>query len=138
MYSNYLSYLLYNENKKIFLIQSNYKWGDKWIVPGGTIEENETPEIAFEREIKEELGTNVTNIVKIDEKTKEPSKDFFDNNTKFHFFDFIAKAETTKITPNYEITNYMWIEPNKALKELNLLDSTRNLIEKYLEIIYNP
>jgi len=127
--------IVYNENKEIFLMQSDYKWGDKWLVPGGKIEENETPEAAFKREMKEELGIEVENILKIGEKIKQPSKDFFDKCTEFHFFDFIAKSKTTKIIPNHELTNYIWIEPNKALKELSIVDSTENLIIKYLEII---
>jgi len=127
--------IVYNKDKEIFLMQCDYKWGDKWLVPGGKIKENESPEAAFEREIKEELGVDIKNIIKIGEKIKKPSEDFFDKNTEFHFFDFIAEAKTTKIIPNQEVTNYTWIEANKALKELNLVDSTESFIRKYLEII---
>ncbi len=47
-----------DKNDKILLCQrhDNDKFGGLWEFPGGTIEKNETPEAAIEREIEEETG----------------------------------------------------------------------------------
>jgi len=125
--------IIYRDDGKIFLMTS-LKWKDKWIVPGGEKLTNETDEQALKREIKEELGIELTDIKKIGEKIKQPSNDFQDNSVRFIFIDLIAKALSTDIKPNKEIKEYGWFTVKEAL-ELNLLDSTRDFIEKYLKLI---
>jgi 8-oxo-dGTP pyrophosphatase MutT (NUDIX family) len=46
--------LLRDKNDRIVLIEPTYK--DTWEVPGGVVEEGESPWLAAERELKEELG----------------------------------------------------------------------------------
>ena len=122
--------VLYNNGGKIFFMSSP-KW-KAWIVPGGGIEGGETAEQTLRREVKEELGIEITDIVYIGEKIKPPSKDFKDPTMTFHFFEFSAKACSTKITPNEEISEYDWFTEEEALK-LNLMKETRGLLEKYIE-----
>lgn len=51
--------IIRNENK-IFATQRGYgEFKDGWEFPGGKIEENETPEQALVREIKEELDADI-------------------------------------------------------------------------------
>jgi nucleoside triphosphatase len=120
--------VIYDDNNKIFLMESP-KW-NSWVVPGGKIEHGETEEDALKREIREEMGIEITNIIKVGEKVKVPSNDFKDNEMTFIFKDFFAKACSNKIIPNEEISNYGWFTTEEALK-LNLLDSTRKFVEHF-------
>ena len=54
------AFIINPENKKILLVKhSDY---DKWVQPGGHIEDDETPEEAAVREVYEETGLKITLI----------------------------------------------------------------------------
>ncbi len=58
------SLLIVNTNNEILLV-NQYRYPIKsfqWGIPGGAIEENETPEDAVRREVREETGLEVTNL----------------------------------------------------------------------------
>lgn len=64
--------IIINSNNKILLLLRddvpNIPFPNKWDIPGGRIEEGETPDIAVRREMKEELGVdnlNEMNLFKI-------------------------------------------------------------------------
>lgn len=120
--------ILYNEKNEIFLMTSP-KWRG-YIVPGGEIKKDESEEEALRREIREELGIEISDLVRVGEKEKPESSDFKDSTVRFHFIDFFARALQTKITPSDEILECGWFSIDKAFK-LPLLDSTRNLLNEY-------
>jgi len=122
--------LLYNKEGKIFLMTSP-KW-NAYVVPGGHVEESESEKEALRREIREELGIEISNIEKAMEHIKEPSEDFHDTSTRFHFIDFFAKADSCNIKPNKEVSKYNWFDIDEALK-LPLVDSTKQLVKKFKE-----
>jgi len=126
--------VIYNDEGKIFLMASP-KW-KKWLVPGGKIEEGETEEEALIREIKEEMNIELEEIFKFGEMFKSPSDDFKDPEITFHFIDFFAKALQTEIVPNEEISEYGWFTIEEAF-ELDLLDTTRKLINQYQKHVEN-
>lgn len=127
--------ILYDDDNKIFLMESP-KW-NSWVVPGGKVEEGESEEEALRREMREELGIEITDIVKVGEKIKKPSGDFKDNEMTFIFKDYFARACSTEVTPNEEISNYGWFSIEDAL-DLNLLDTTRKFVEQFRdEFPYN-
>lgn len=120
--------VLYDDLGKIFLMTSP-KWKG-YLVPGGRIEAGETEEQALRREIREELGIEITDLVRVGENIKPASIDFVDPTVEFHFKSYFARAESADIKPNSEIKEYGWFTIEEAL-QLPLLDSTRQLVEEF-------
>jgi len=113
---------------RIFLMTSP-KWKG-YLIPGGRMEEGETEEMALRREIREELGIEISDVVKMGESIKLPSPDFIDSTVEFHFKTYYAKATSIEIKPNAEILSYGWYTLEQAL-QLPLLDSTRNCLKQF-------
>lgn len=49
--------LIRNKDGNILILKTTYK--DHWEIPGGVVEENESPIQAAEREVKEEIGLDI-------------------------------------------------------------------------------
>ena len=119
--------VLYFEDK-VFLMQSP-KW-QKWIIPGGKIEDGETPEEALHREITEKLSLEVFDVCFSGRKIKSASADFHKPDVEFHFWDYFARTESMDVVPNEEISNFGWFTLDEAFA-LDLLDSTRALLQRF-------
>lgn len=50
--------LLFNENNELLVVRPCYK--DYWSIPGGVVDENESPRNACIREAKEEIGLEIS------------------------------------------------------------------------------
>ena len=77
-----------------------------WSIPAGHIEENESFEDCLKREIKEELGVNITKIVK----SIQPYEGELDSRY-WKVKLFIIDVDVDEINPNKEIADYKWIDP---------------------------
>ena len=49
--------LLFNSEDEILIVKPTYK--DYWTLPGGVVEQNESPRDACMREVKEEIGIEI-------------------------------------------------------------------------------
>lgn len=49
--------LLFNTKKKLLVLKPSYK--KEWTIPGGFVDEYESPVAAAKREVKEEIGLNI-------------------------------------------------------------------------------
>ncbi len=50
--------LLFNEQNHLLIVKPTYR--DGWLLPGGTIEANESPRVACQREVLEEIGLDIS------------------------------------------------------------------------------
>jgi nucleoside triphosphatase len=117
---------------KILLCRSP-KFGGRFIVPGGHVEIGETFEEALKRELKEETGLDikVEKMLGFYEAIYPP--DFYEKR-HFIFFDFLCRLVGGRLKlDGRELTEAVWIEPKKALKELDIELYTRKTIEEYLK-----
>ena len=116
---------------ELFLVKS-WKWGDRFTIPGGHVELGEKMEDAVRREVKEEVGINLSDVKFHYVQEGIYSKEFF-KPKHFIFLDFICKTKSSKCKLDKdEIQECIWVKPENALN-LNIDSFTRNSIKKYLE-----
>lgn len=95
-------------------------------VPSGHVDEGETIDEALTREVYEETGLVISNIV-----TYSNSFDYTSGSgKKSRQYNFVVEVEDGAITLNpAEHSEYKWIDPKSSeFKSLNLSDETRKCI----------
>lgn len=124
--------LIYNDKNEIFLGKS-YKWGENWIIPGGHLDWGEKLVDCVKREVKEETNLKVDNIELVTIQESIFSKEF---HKKKHmvFVDYCCKVENSDIKLNHEIQEYVWVNPEDALKNYQLAEATKEFIEKFIKL----
>lgn len=93
---------------------------NEYKLPGGGIDEGETPEQAFEREVLEEVGCEVKDITLLGI-TKE-----LKSNENFQQISYVFSSVVTKDTGNVQMTqkeideggSLFWLAPNDALEKI--------------------
>lgn len=77
--------IIRNEDGKILLLHRNKKGVEQWELPGGKLEKGETAQVAAVREIREELGVEITNVMPVGQAA------FQENGREFTYSWFDAK-----------------------------------------------
>ncbi len=125
--------LIFNSRGEMLLTKS-HKWNGKFVVPGGHIELGELALETAHREICEETGLEIRDLEYLcwqefiyDEQFWKPRH--------FIFLSFTAKTNQEDIILNDEAEEFTWIDPQKALKELDIDSYTAVSIRTYLSRI---
>jgi len=126
--------LFLNVNNELLIVKPSYK--DHWSVPGGVIDENESPKNACLREVKEEIGLDIENpkFLCIDWTSPTPEKG---ESLQFIFFGgVLEKEQIDKIKLQAdEIGKYQFLSLEKALPLLS--EKLKRRIPKCLEAMKN-
>lgn len=122
--------IIYNNKGEIFLIK-NPKFNQQWTIPGGHIELGETMEEALVREIMEETSLKIDQIEFIHAKDGIYPNNFL-KKKHFVFLNFFARLAGGEPTLSREMSEYIWITPEKALEDLDIAESVKELLTIFI------
>ena len=112
--------LILNQLGELLIVKPTYR--DHWLVPGGAIEDDESPRHACEREIREEIGLSlsITRLLCLDYRSRDGNKS---ENIQFIFDGGVLTEEQIQqiLLPLDELSEYIFVP---YLEALRLLSST--------------
>ncbi len=102
--------VVYNSKKQILITQRNTEpFYQKWVMPGGKVDQGETPEKAVLREVKEEVGLEGTVGELLAKKEFPLSVSGEIRQYRVYFFEVFLEKEF-EIQPNFaEVSDYAWV-----------------------------
>lgn len=111
--------ILFNEAGEILLVKPTYK--DHWSVPGGVIDQDESPRDAALREVKEETSLDLKSMRFLCLDYMSPQESGYstkDENIQFIFYGGILTADDIKIikVPENEISEYKFVTREAAIE----------------------
>jgi ADP-ribose pyrophosphatase YjhB (NUDIX family) len=120
--------LVVGPSGRLLLIRT-HKWGDRWGIPGGKVDGGETLLAAVRREVREETGLEVRDIVwaPVLEAVDHPE---FHRPAHFVLLNFVARASAEDVVLNDEAQDFVWATP-AAAAGLDLNGPTRALLEHF-------
>ena len=113
-------------NNKILL--GKRQRDDRWELPGGKVDDNETPEQCVIREIKEELGIDIK-IVKFLEELQGMYRDI-----PMQVFAFLTQYVSGEIVLNVHKEAH-WVEPNE-IQKYDIVEEDRLVLQRFMEGYY--
>jgi mutator protein MutT len=122
--------LIFDPQGRTLLIRT-HKWGDRWGIPGGKIDEGETMEAALVREVKEETGLDASDVRFVMAIDSVFSPEFY-KRSHMVLLNFTCRTPGGTVTLNEEAQDHAWVELREALR-YDLNAPTRTLIERVLE-----
>ena len=137
--------LIIDESKRALLVK--HKKLNKWLPPGGHIKENETPDDALHREIREEVGIEVEllNVVKIPERgniKRQLAVPFYvnvhsvgDHDHCCFYYLCRPKGKSELKVNESEIEAARWFSMEEIEKSKEIGEDVKNLVALALEFI---
>ncbi len=104
-------------------------------LPGGGVEENETPEVALIRESKEETGCEVEIIKPIGRILELRKMSGISNDSHGYLAKVVSRGNLALTEKEIsEGKDVMWVTPEEAKKLILSSDTTKGFYDKYLVI----
>lgn len=131
--------MLFNEQGELLIVKPTYK--DHWSLPGGVVDEHESPAAALAREVEEEIGLQIQSF---DFACVDYISDGDDESLQFKFDGGVLtedKIARIKLQAD-ELSDYKFIStdaapkflsPNQAKNTPPCLDALRKGVPVYLE-----
>lgn len=122
--------LIFNPENRVLMLRTQ-KWSNRWGIPGGKIEYNETSEDALRREVREETALAVGNVRFVMAQDCIQSPEFY-REAHFLLLNYTCKTrDGTNVRLNDEAQEFRWVSIAEALA-MELNQPTRRLIEAVL------
>jgi len=116
--------LIVDQNRRLLLLKSNGRFGDRWVVPTGKIVRNEGLIEALRREIRRETTLEIERIRFLGVREQvTPAAHFL-------LIEYGAIASTTDVVPGVEYADARWFTRSE-ISALDLADFTRKLIYEH-------
>ena len=109
--------IVYRDDGKILLVRSRFS-RQKWALPGGGVNRNESYEQAAVREVLEEAGLKIHNLRYLGKANSHESY------VKFSVRVFVAHTSDYDIKCNFEIMEARWLNRDYLPKEYTLLTNS--------------
>ncbi len=123
------------EDKVLFTVRNVEPDKGKWDLPGGFIDPNETAEEAACREIKEELGIEISTS-ELKYITTSPNNYLYKNvpyRTMDIFYECPLKSDVISINAEDEIQELIWVKRSEIdLNQIGFVSIRKVIGEKYL------
>jgi 8-oxo-dGTP diphosphatase len=100
----------------------------KWTFPGGIVEQNETDEDALAREVREETGLEIKQVLKKIYDYEYPRPD--GTMTRGVSYSIVPTSEI--VTPNNEIEDFKWV----TIEEFEDIDHVKGLDEEAMKALF--
>ena len=123
--------LIFNNKNELLTLKPSYK--DYWSIPGGVIEENESPKAGCVREVKEEIGLDVSlQFLCVDWTSSKEGKG---DSLQFIFYGGVLPPEQENAIKleTEEISDYKFLAVDQAL--LLLSEKLKRRVPKCLEAL---
>jgi NAD+ diphosphatase len=128
--------IIKHDDKILFTVRNVEPDKGKWDLPGGFVDPNENAEEAACRELKEELGINLSpdNLKYI---TTSPNNYLYRNvpyRTMDIFYEYAVNSNEINITAEDEIKDLIWVKSNEIeLDKIGFVSIRKVIKERYFQ-----
>ncbi|MDD5251820.1 MAG: NUDIX domain-containing protein [Patescibacteria group bacterium] len=119
--------------RRDILLVRTHKWGDRWSVVGGKVRPGETVRAAYRREALEETGLRVRVGRHLATFDQLRGSGYWLRSTHHLFVDFVARADSRRVTLNDEAEEHVWLPAGIALRDLNLEPNAKKIVRLYAQ-----
>lgn len=122
--------LICDEQEKFLLVKEDSGY---WELPGGGLDFGETPQACITRELKEEMGIEVLNVV------SQPSYVITSESDKGRYImNILYKTEVRDLnfTPSKECREIRFFNPSELLQEPLVFPNVKKFADSYLTSVY--